>query len=109
MPPSSSAAEGAAAAGELAARLGAFRRHYSDLPKPPQHNPVAAAIAKATALNEPSIASTLQNFASMPASTGILANPPLYETPVTCAGKTVGLKVRGFAIRGIVHEKDIVT
>lgn len=88
--------------------LRALRAALAVLPAAPKFNPVAEAIAKATALNEPGLASTLQSFASMPASTGILANPPLYETPVVCAGKEVRLKVRGFAIRGIVHEADIV-
>lgn len=88
--------------------LRALRAALAVVPAAPKFNPVADAIAKATALNEAGIASTLQSFASMPASTGILANPPLYETPVVCGGKEVRLKVRGFAIRGMVHESDIV-
>jgi hypothetical protein len=87
--------------------LRALRAALAVVPAAPKFNPVADAIAKATALNEAGIASTLQSFASMPASTGILANPPLYETPVVCGGKEVRLKVRGFAIRGMVHESDI--
>jgi hypothetical protein len=81
---------------------------FAVLPPAPAHNPVKQAIARANELGEKSIATTLGYFATMPASTGIIANPVLYHTPVDCNGTTITLDIRSFTIRGIVPEADIV-
>jgi hypothetical protein len=81
---------------------------FSVLPPAPKYNPVKLAIARAEELNEKQIATTLGFFASMPASTGIIANPVLYHTPVDCNGTTITLDIRSFTIRGIIPEADIV-
>lgn len=81
---------------------------FALLPPAPAHNPVKQAIARANELGERSIATTLGYFATMPASTGIIANPVLYHTPVDCNGTTITLDIRSFTIRGVVPEADIV-
>src|SRR5215211_6695949 len=82
---------------------------FAVVPPPPEYNPVKQAIAKADELGEKSIATTLGYFSTMPASTGIIANPVLHHTPVDCNGTTITLDIRSFAIRGTVHESDIVS
>src|SRR5262245_6747428 len=77
-------------------------------PPPPDFNPVKQAVARAEELGEKSIATTLGYFATMPASTGIIANPVLHHTPVDCNGTTITLDIRSFTIRGTVAESDIV-
>ena len=77
-------------------------------PPPPDHNPVKQAIARADELGEKQISTTLGYFATMPASTGIIANPVLHHTPVDCNGTTITLDIRSFTIRGTVPESDIV-
>ena len=81
---------------------------FAVMPPPPDYNPVKQAIAKAEELGEKSIATTLGYFATMPASTGIIANPVLHHTPVDCNGTTITLDIRSFTIRGTVPESDIV-
>ncbi len=81
---------------------------FSVAPPPPEHNPVKQAIARAEELGEKQIATTLGYFATMPASTGIIANPVLHHTPVDCNGAEITLDIRSFAIRGTVQESDIV-
>ena len=81
---------------------------FEVVPQAPDFNPVKQAIAKAEELGEKSIATTLGYFSTMPASTGIIANPVLHHTPVDCDGTTITLDIRSFAIRGTVHESDIV-
>ncbi|HEX5964405.1 MAG TPA: citrate/2-methylcitrate synthase [Pyrinomonadaceae bacterium] len=78
------------------------------LPPAPAHNPVKQATARANELGEKSIATTLGYFATMPASTGIIANPVLYHQPVDCNGTTITLDIRSFTIRGVIPEADIV-
>ena len=78
------------------------------LPPAPAHNPVKQATARANELGEKSIATTLGYFSTMPASTGIIANPVLYHQPVDCNGTTITLDIRSFTIRGVVPEADIV-
>src|ERR1051325_10544145 len=82
---------------------------FAVVPPAPDFNPVKQAIARAEELGEKSIATTLGYFATMPASTGIIANPVLHHTPVDCNGTTITLDIRSFAIRGSVHESDIVS
>jgi hypothetical protein len=82
---------------------------FSVAPPPPEHNPVKQGIARAEELGEKSIATTLGYFSTMPASTGIIANPVLHHTPVDCNGTTITLDIRSFAIRGTVAESDIVS
>ena len=81
---------------------------FSLVPPAPEHNPVKQAVARAEELGEKPIATTLGYFATMPASTGIIANPVLHHTPVDCNGTEITLDIRSFTIRGTVHESDIV-
>src|ERR671918_1485084 len=81
---------------------------FALLPPAPAHNPVKQAIARADELGEKPIATTLGYFSTMPASTGIIANPVLHHTPVDCNGTTITLDIRSFTIRGTVAESDIV-
>ena len=81
---------------------------FALLPPAPAHNPVKQATARANELGEKQIATTLGYFATMPASTGIIANPVLHHTPVECNGTTITLDIRSFTIRGIIPEADIV-
>lgn len=81
---------------------------FSVVPAAPDYNPVKQATAKAEELGEKSIATTLGYFATMPSSTGIIANPVLHHTPVDCNGTAITLDIRSFMIRGTVPESDIV-
>ena len=81
---------------------------FALLPPAPAHNPVKQGIARANELGEKSIATTLGYFATMPASTGIIANPVLYHQTVDCNGTTITLDIRSFTIRGVIPEADIV-
>src|SRR5215204_4936083 len=81
---------------------------FSVVPPAPEHNPVKQSVARAEELGEKQIATTLGYFATMPASTGIIANPVLHHTPVDCNGAQITLDIRSFTIRGTVHESDIV-
>lgn len=78
----------------------------SELPEAPLYDPLREVMAATT---EPKIAATLQRFASMPRSTGVIANPVRHHCKVTCDGEAVDLSIRSFAIRGCVLEEDIVT
>jgi citrate synthase len=78
----------------------------SELPEAPVYNPVRDAIAQTT---DSRAAAALQLFASMPASTGILANPVRYHQTVNCDQERVELSIRSFGIRGCLFEEDIVT
>src|SRR6185295_8567321 len=69
---------------------------------------VKQATARAEELGEKQIATTLGYFATMPASTSIIANPVLHHTPVDCNGTQITLDIRSFTIRGTVPESDIV-
>lgn len=81
---------------------------FSVVPAAPEHNPVKQAMTRAEELGEKSVAATLGYFATMPSSTGIIANPVLHHTPVDCNGTTITLDIRSFTIRGKVAESDIV-
>src|SRR3954470_21370378 len=81
---------------------------FAVVPPPPDFNPVKQAVARAEELGEKQIATTLGYFATMPASTGIIANPVLHHTPVDCNGTSITLDIRSFTIRGTVPESDIV-
>ncbi|MEP6741356.1 MAG: citrate/2-methylcitrate synthase [bacterium] len=85
-----------------------MHRIFSVVPPPPKFNPVREAIERANELSEKQIATTLGYFATMPASTAIIANPVLHQTPVDCNGTTITLEIRSFTIRGIVQEAEIV-
>jgi len=80
----------------------------SVVPPVPEYNPVKQAVARAEELGEKQIATALGFFATMPASTGIIANPVLHHTPVDCNGTQITLDIRSFTIRGTVPESDIV-
>ncbi len=86
----------------------AIRRMLSDNPKPSPYAPTKAAIDKAEQLGEKAVAGALKNFASMPQSTMILANPPLYQLPVDANGSEILLGIRSFSIRGLISEHEIV-
>src|SRR5580765_4798047 len=81
---------------------------FAVVPPPPDYNPVKQSVARAEELGEKSIATTLGYFSTMPASTGIIANPVLHHTPVDCNGTQITLDIRSFTIRGTVPESDIV-
>src|ERR1044071_4949335 len=81
---------------------------FAVVPPPPDYNPVKTAVARAEELGEKSIATPLGYFATMPASTGILANPVLHHTPLDLNGTTITLDIRSFTIRGTVPESEIV-
>lgn len=78
----------------------------SELPAAPEYNPVGKAIAKT---DDSEIAAALRLFASMPPSTGVLANPVRYHQPITCNGALLELSIRSFGVRGCLLEEDIVT
>src|SRR4029078_6013892 len=81
---------------------------FAVVPPAPDFNPVKQAVARAEELGEKQIATTLGYFATMPASTGIIATPVLHHPPVDCTGTTITLDIRSFTIRGTVPESDIV-
>src|SRR5690242_16455807 len=81
---------------------------FAVVPPAPDYNPVKQAVARAEELDEKQIATTLGYFATMPASTDIIANPVLHHIPVDCNGTTITLDIRSFTIRGTVPESDIV-
>src|ERR1043165_7442981 len=81
---------------------------FAVVPPAPDYNPVKQAVARAEERGEKQIATTLGYFATMPASTSIIANPVLHHTPVDCNGTQITLDIRSFTIRGSVPESDIV-
>jgi hypothetical protein len=86
----------------------AIRRMLEELPAASPYMPTAEALKRANELGEKPLAAALQRFLSMPQSTMILANPSLHQLPVDCHGAQVKLDIRGFSIRGIVSEDEIV-
>src|ERR1044072_369418 len=81
---------------------------FAVMPAAPDYNPVKQATARAEERGKKQIATTLGYFATMPASTAIIANPVLHHTPVDCNGTQITLDIRSFTIRGTVPESDIV-
>jgi citrate synthase len=77
----------------------------SELPTVPEYSPVSKAIGKS---DDPEIVSALRLFASMPPSTGVLANPVRYHHSITCNGTPMELGIRSFGIRGCLLEDEIV-
>jgi hypothetical protein len=80
-----------------------------EVPSRPNYNPTQTAIAEATGSGLTSVVNVLKQFASMPPSTGIIANPVRYKGALDCSGASVLTDVRSFTIRGILFEEDIVT
>ena len=78
----------------------------SELPEAPRYQPVRDAISQTT---DAKASAALQLFASMPASTGVLANPVRYHDTVRCNGEPIEVSIRSFGIRGCLFEEDIVT
>jgi hypothetical protein len=78
----------------------------SERPAPPDYHPVAAAIARTT---DSDTAAALRLFASMPPSTGVLANPVRYHRQITCGTTPLELSIRSYGMRGCLLEEDIVT
>ncbi|HYR83414.1 MAG TPA: citrate/2-methylcitrate synthase [Terriglobia bacterium] len=78
----------------------------SELPSAPEYSPVTDAIARTS---DSEIAAALRLFASMPPSTGVLANPVRHRLPITCNGDAQELNIRSFGVRGCLLEEDIVT
>src|SRR6185437_8867516 len=81
---------------------------FAVIPPPPDYNPVKQAVARAEELGEKQIATALGYFSTMPASTGIIANPLVCGAAPDCNGTTITLDIRSFTIRGTVPESDIV-
>src|SRR5262249_8884394 len=86
----------------------AIRRMLQELPATSPYTPTADALKRANELGEKPLAAALQRFLSMPQSTMILATPSPHQLPVDCHGAQVKLDIRGFSIRGIVAEDEIV-
>jgi len=82
-------------------------RIFSEVPPKPDHNPLRKAIEASA--DRPDVAATLKLFASMPASTSVLANPVRHHHQVPATGATLELDIRSFTIRGKLFEEDIVT
>jgi hypothetical protein len=78
----------------------------SELPPVSDYNPLRKALEKST---DPEIVTALRQFATMPASTAVFANPVCYRHTVTCGDDPVELSIRSFGIRGCLLEEDIVT
>ena len=78
----------------------------SELPPAPSYHPVLDAIAETS---DPKASAALKLFESMPASTGVFANPVRYHRIVACNGEPVELTIRSFGIRGCLLEEDIIT
>ena len=87
----------------------ALRTLLAEVPAVSSHHPVRDAAARAEELKEGKIAKALRLFVSMPPSTRILANPPLYRATVDCDGTEIQLEIRSFSIRGLIAEHEIVT
>src|SRR5215470_15034554 len=78
---------------------------FSELPAVPDYNPVRRAIENS---RDPESAAALGLFASMPPSTGVLANPVRYRQTLICEGVPLEVDIRSFGIRGCLLEEDIV-
>lgn len=78
----------------------------SIVPPKPDYDPVRRAIEDAD--TKPEVAAVLKQFASMPPSTGVLANPVRHQQTVTCDNAPLDLSIRSFTVRGILMEEDIV-
>ena len=80
-------------------------RLFSIVPPKPDYYPVRDAIASS---DRPEVIHVLKQFASMPPSTGIFANPVRSGRRVKCGKDEIELRIRSFGIRGILFEEDIV-
>ena len=89
-------------------RASGVRSVLSELPPKSEYDPVREAIIAAEQAQDKSASASLRLFASMPASTAVIANPVLYRTAVRCGSTDIRLKIRGFAIRGLLTEDDIL-
>lgn len=78
----------------------------SQVPARPSHNPVAKAMELSK--ESPAVVAALKLFASMPPSTGVLANPVRHHQSVPCTGGSLELEIRSFTVRGKVFEDDII-
>ena len=78
----------------------------SIVPPKPDYDPVRRAIEDAD--TKPEVAAVLKQFASMPPSTGVLANPVRYQQAVTCDNASLDLSIRSFTVRGMLMEEDIL-
>jgi citrate synthase len=78
----------------------------SIVPPKPEYDPVRRAIDNAA--TTPEVAAVLTQFASMPPSTGVLANPVRHQQTATCANASLDLSIRSFTVRGLLMEEDIV-
>src|SRR5215831_9269308 len=80
---------------------------FSQVPAKPEYNPVRKAIDASK--DRPETAAALRSFVSMPASTGVLANPVRHKHQVPARNATLELDIRSFTVRGKLFEEDIVT
>ena len=76
---------------------------FGQVPPNSTFRPVRSALSEESAAAGP-----LKRLASMPESTAIFANPPLYKLTVPCTDDDLVLNIRSFAIRGILKEAEIV-
>jgi len=79
----------------------------AQVPGIPSYNPVKQALELAK--DRPEVSAALKLFASMPASTGVFANPVRHNTQLPCRGATVDVAIREFTLRGVLHEHDIAS
>ncbi len=80
---------------------------FNEVPPKPDHNPVRKAIENSQ--DRADVAAALKLFASMPPSTGVLANPVRYHHEVPASGTNIQLDIRSFTVRGKLFEEDIIT
>jgi citrate synthase len=79
---------------------------FSQVPAKPEFNPVKAAIENSH--DRPDVAAALKQFASMPPSTGVFANPVRHRLEIPVNGEPLELDIRSFTVRGRLLEEDIV-
>jgi citrate synthase len=82
------------------------RPYMAEIPPAPQYNPLRDAVARTT---DKQLAAVLQRVASMPPSTGVIANPVRHHCVIHCGNQAIDLNIRSFAFRGCLLEEDIVT
>jgi len=67
----------------------------SIVPPKPEYDPVRRAVDDAD--TKPEVAAVLKQFAGMPPSTGVLANPVRHQQTVTCENAPLDLSIRSFS------------
>jgi len=83
-----------------------FSALFSEVPPPPDFNPVKKAIG--CSQDRPEVAAALKLFASMPPSTSVFGNPVRYHLEIPANDAILELSVRSFTVRGKIFEDDII-